>query len=66
MIQYLNLVNPELGNILSRTIKIFKNRISNLSNPGQELYANKIHKGNCFFFFKKPTIGHIKMINLYH
>ena len=32
-----NPVNPELGIITSRTIKIFKNTISNLNNPGQEL-----------------------------
>ncbi len=38
-----NPVNPELGTIPSRTIKIFKNRILNLSNPGQELNVNKIH-----------------------
>ena len=37
-------VNPELGTIPSRTIKIFKYRILNLSNPGQEIDANKIHR----------------------
>ena len=36
-------VNPELGTIPSRTDKIFKNRILNLNNPGQEMYVNKIH-----------------------
>ena len=29
-----NPVNSELGTILSKTNKIFKNRILNLSNPG--------------------------------
>ena len=29
-----NPVNPKLGTIRSRTIKMFKNRISNLGNPG--------------------------------
>ena len=38
-----NSVNPEFGTITSRTIKIFKNRILNLSNPGQEYNANKFH-----------------------
>ena len=34
-------VNPELGTIPNRTVKIFKNRILNLSNPYQEFNANK-------------------------
>ena len=38
-----NIVNPELETIPRRTNKILKNRISNLSNPGQELNVNKIH-----------------------
>ena len=41
-----NPVNLELGTIPSRT-----NRILNLSNPSQELNANKIHREN--FLFKK-------------
>ena len=41
-----NPVNPELGRIPSRTIKILKNRILNLINPGQEINANKIHRAN--------------------
>ena len=44
-----NPVNPELGTIPSRTNKIFKKRILNLSNPGQELNENKIHRANYFF-----------------
>ena len=31
---FFNPVNPELGTVPSRTNKIFKNRILNLSNPG--------------------------------
>ena len=38
-----NPVNMELGTIPSRTNKIFKNGILNLSKPGQELNVNKIH-----------------------
>ena len=45
-----NSVNPELGTIPSRTNKIFKNRILNLSNSGQELKVNKIHRENYFLF----------------
>ena len=48
-----NPVNLELGTIPSRTNKIFKNRILNLSNPGQELNINKIHRANNFLFKKK-------------
>ena len=35
-----NPLNPELGTIPSRTIRIFKNRI-NVNNPGKELNVNK-------------------------
>ena len=42
-----NPINPELGTIPSRTNKIFKNRILNLNNPGQELNVNKIHGALC-------------------
>ena len=48
-----NPVNPELGTILSRTNKIFKNRILNLNNPGQGLNVNKNHRANYFLFKKK-------------
>ena len=41
-----NPVNSELGTIPSRTNEIFKNRILNLSNPGQELNLNEIHREN--------------------
>ena len=59
-----NPVNLELGTIPSRTIKTIKIRILNLSNPGQELNANKIHRANYFFRKKKkPTVSHIKIIN---
>ena len=44
-----NPVNSESGTVPSRTIKIFKNGILNLSNPGQELNANKLHRVNYFF-----------------
>ena len=37
-----NPLNPELRR--SGTIKIFKYRLLNLSNPGQELNVNKIHR----------------------
>ena len=37
-----NRVNLELGTIPSRTIKICKNRTSNLSSASQELNADKI------------------------
>ena len=68
-----NPVNPELGTIPSRSNKIFKNRMSNLTNPGQELQVNKIHRANNFFLKKKKkkkkkkekTIGYIKIINLF-
>ena len=55
-----NPVNPELGTIPGRTIKIFQYIILNLSDPCLELNANKIDRG----IFLKPTIGHIK-INLF-
>ena len=45
-----NPVNPELGIIPSKTQKIFKNRILNLSNPGQKLNVNKIHRAKKFLF----------------
>ena len=35
-----------MGTIPSKTIKTFKIGISNLSNLGQELNANKIHRPN--------------------
>ena len=38
--------NEESRTIRSRTIKIFKNRILSLSNTGQKLNANKIHRTN--------------------
>ena len=59
-----NPVNPDLGTIPSRTNKIFENRISNLSNPSQELNVNKIHRANNFLL-KKSAIGHIKIISLF-
>ena len=43
-----NPVNPNLGTIQRSTIKIFKNRILNLNNQGQELNANKIYRANYF------------------
>ena len=43
-----NTVNLESGTIPTRTNKIFKNRILNLSNPSQELNVNKIHRANNF------------------
>ena len=48
--------NPELGTIPRKTIKIFKYRILNLSNPGQELSANKIHTHT-----KKNKTSHAKI-----
>ena len=51
-----------MGTIPNRTIKIFKNRILNLNNPGQELNTNKIHRANYLKKNKKQkTIGHIKV-----
>ena len=40
----------ELRTILSRTNKLFKDRILNLSNRDQELSVNKIHSVNSFLF----------------
>ena len=37
-----NPVNPELGINPIKTNKIFKNRLSNLNNPGNELNVNKL------------------------
>ncbi len=48
-------VNPELGAIPSRTNEIFKNRILNLSNPGQEPNVIKIRRANYFLFQKKKN-----------
>ena len=48
-----NLVNLELGTILSRINKIFKNMTLNSSNPSQELNVNKIHRTNKFLLKKK-------------
>ena len=56
-----NPVNSELGTIPNRTNKIFKNRILNLSNPGQELNVNKILRANNFLFkncFLRETHTH--------
>ena len=53
-----NPVNPQLGTIPSRTINIFRNRILNLSNPGNELSANKIHRAN---YLKKTNKSNKKM-----
>ena len=49
-----NPVNLELGTIPSRTNEIFKNRILNLSNHGQELNVNKIHRTNYFLLPPPP------------
>ena len=59
-------LNLELGTIPIQTNKIFKNRISNLINPGQELNLNKILIVNNFLLKKKQLVtGHIKIINLF-
>ena len=44
-----NTVNPVKGIILIWTNQIFKSRILNLNNPGNELNINKIHGANIFF-----------------
>ena len=46
----INPVNPKLGTIPSRTIKIFKYRILKLNSPGQKLCANRIYRTNTFLF----------------
>ena len=46
-----------MGTIPSRTIKILKNRILNLSNPGQELNTNKIHRAN---YLKKKKNNNLR------
>ena len=48
-----NLVNQELGTIPSRTIKLFKNRILSLSNPGQGLNANNSQIVSFYILLKK-------------
>ena len=45
-----NPINPELGTIPSRTNRIFKNRILNLSNPNQEFNVNKIHRAYIYIY----------------
>ena len=50
-----NPVNPELGTITRKTIKIFKNRILNLDIPGKELNVNKIHRANKIFLKTTTT-----------
>ena len=59
-----NRVNSGEGIIPIRTNKIFKSRILDLNNPGKELNVNKIQRANNFPS-KKPTIGHIKIMNLF-
>ena len=49
-----------VGTIPSWTIKIFKNRILNLSNPSQELNVNKTHRAS-YSLKNKTTIGHTKI-----
>ena len=53
-----------LGTIPSRKIKILKNTILNLSNSGQELNTNKIHRVN-YLKEAKKTISHIRIIDLF-
>ena len=60
---YIYVRYPELGIILIRTNKIFKNRILSLNNSGQELNVNKIHRANNFLLNK--THNHIKIIDLF-